>query len=208
MNITEVRIKLIHDMRDKLRAFATITIEGCLVVRDLKVIDGGPKGLFVAMPSRKLQERCPNCAGKNVIRARYCNDCGRRLQESRGEVDARGKQRLYADIAHPIHQEGRDTVQREVVRAYLLELEKSKREDYVEPHFDGLDYHHYGASQSLEHREPPQRAAASESTDSSAASERPPAEDRPSSQERSSPPERRGPADRPEPRRRENVDGE
>lgn len=147
MNITEVRVKLIHDPRDKLRAFATITIDDCLVIRDLKVIDGGPKGLFVAMPSRKLQERCPNCAGKNPIKARYCTDCGRRLAESRGEFDQRGKVRLYADIAHPIHQEGRDSVQREVVRAYLSEFERSKQAGYVEPKFEGLDYHQYGSSE-------------------------------------------------------------
>lgn len=144
MNITEVRVKLIHDPRDKLRGFATITIDDCLVIRDLKVIDGGPKGLFVAMPSRKLQERCPGCAGKNSIKARFCNDCGRRLPDSRGELDQRGKVRLYADIAHPIHQDSRDAVQREVVRAYLAEFERSKQAGYVEPTFDGLDYHQYG----------------------------------------------------------------
>ncbi len=144
MNITEVRVKLIHDPRDKLRAFATITIDDCLVIRDLKVIDGGPKGLFVAMPSRKLQERCGTCAGKNPIRARYCSDCGKRLSENRGDADGRGKVRLYADIAHPIHQEGRDSVQEHVVRAFHEELERSKRSDYVPPSFEDLDYHHYG----------------------------------------------------------------
>ncbi|MCE9593397.1 MAG: SpoVG family protein [Planctomycetes bacterium] len=144
MNITEVRVKLINDPRDKLRAFATITIDDCLVIRDLKIIDGGPKGLFVAMPSRKMQERCPECAGKNSIRARFCNDCGARLPEHRGELDQRGKVRLYADIAHPIHKESRDTVQREVVRGYHVELDRSKQAGYVEPTFDDLDYHHYG----------------------------------------------------------------
>ncbi|MCC6406897.1 MAG: SpoVG family protein [Planctomycetes bacterium] len=147
MNITEVRVKLIHDPRDKLRAFATITIDDCLVIRDLKVIDGGLKGLFVAMPSRKLQERCPACAGKNSIKARFCSDCGRRLPEQRGEIDQRGKVRLYADIAHPIRQESRDAVQREVVRAYHAEVERSQQAGYVEPTFEGLDYHQYGSGE-------------------------------------------------------------
>lgn len=143
MNITEVRVKLIHDPRDKLCAFATITVDDCLVIRDLKVIDGGQKGLFVAMPSRKLQDRCPHCSGKNHVRARHCNDCGRRLNERRGEVDGRGKPRLYADIAHPIHQDGRDAVQRQVIVAYRRELERSREEGYVAPSFDELDYDHY-----------------------------------------------------------------
>ena len=140
MNITEIRIKLIDDQRDKLRGFASLTLDGCLVIRDLKIIDGN-KGLFVAMPSRKLHDRCPSCAGKNHIRARYCNDCGARLREGRGDLDERGRVRLYADIAHPIHQDGRDEVQARVVAAYLQELENSKQEGYVAPRFDDLDYH-------------------------------------------------------------------
>lgn len=51
MEITEVRIRKV-DEGGKLKAFASITIEGEFVVHDLKIIDGA-KGLFVAMPSRK-----------------------------------------------------------------------------------------------------------------------------------------------------------
>jgi stage V sporulation protein G len=50
MEITEIRIALRDD--NKLRAFASITIDNCFVVRGLKIIEGA-KGLFVAMPSRK-----------------------------------------------------------------------------------------------------------------------------------------------------------
>jgi stage V sporulation protein G len=142
MNITEIRVKLIDNQRDKLRGFASITLEKSLVIRDLKVIEGA-RGLFVAMPSRKLHDRCPACAGKNHIRARYCNDCGARLAEGRGGVDERGRVRLYADIAHPIHQEGRDEVQRQVVSAYQVELERSKQAGYVATSFEDLDYHAY-----------------------------------------------------------------
>ena len=142
MNITEIRVKLIDDQRDKLRGFASLTVDRCLVIRDLKIIDGN-KGLFVAMPSRKLHDRCPSCAGKNHIRARFCNDCGHRLREGRGDMDERGRVRLYADIAHPIHQEGRDEVQARVVAAYRHEFESSKLEGYVPPRFDDLDYHEF-----------------------------------------------------------------
>ena len=142
MNITEIRVKLVHDQRDKLRGFASLTLDDCLVIRDLKIIEG-PRGLFVAMPSRKLHDRCPSCACKNPLRARYCNDCGRRLRDHRGENDERGRVRLYADIAHPIHQEGRDQVQREVIAAYQAELEASTREGWVAQRFDDLDYGAY-----------------------------------------------------------------
>jgi stage V sporulation protein G len=140
MNITEIRIKLVHDLRDKLRGFASITIDESLVVRDLKIIEGA-KGLFVAMPSRKLHDRCRACGCKNPLRARFCNDCGRRQPDQRGELDDRGKIRLYADIAHPIHQSGRDQIQRRVVEAYHVELDASQREGYVAQQFDDLDYH-------------------------------------------------------------------
>lgn len=50
MEITEIRVSLRDD--DKLKAFISITLDGCFVVRGLKIISGN-KGLFVAMPSRK-----------------------------------------------------------------------------------------------------------------------------------------------------------
>jgi stage V sporulation protein G len=139
MQLTETRIKLLFNSRDKLRGFASITIDNCLVVRDIKIIEGG-RGLFVAMPSRKLCDRCPSCAAKNHIRARYCNDCGTRLRTDRGDLDERGRPRLYADIAHPINQEARDFVQHQILQAYYAELERSKQEGYVAQSFDDLDY--------------------------------------------------------------------
>ena len=139
MHITEVRVKLLLSQRDKLRAFASMTVDDCIVIRDIKIIDGA-KGLFVAMPSRKLCDRCPSCAAKNHIRARYCNDCGARLAEERGEMDERGRPRLYADISHPINQEARDLVQQAVLRAFQDELGRSKQDGYVAQTFDDLDY--------------------------------------------------------------------
>ena len=142
MKISEIRIKLLLSTRDKLRGFASITIDDCLVVRDIKIIEGG-RGLFVAMPSRKLCDRCPACAAKNHIRARHCNDCGARLSDDRGDTDERGRPRLYADICHPISQDARDQVQRAVLHAFADEVVKSKVEGYVAKNFDDLDYDSY-----------------------------------------------------------------
>jgi stage V sporulation protein G len=139
MNITEIRIKLLQGQADKLRGFASITLDDRLVVRDIKIIEGA-RGLFVAMPSRKLCDRCPSCAAKNHIRARYCNECGTRLPGERGGIDERGRPRLYADIAHPINQNSRDLVQSAVLRAFQEEVERSKVEGYVAKSFDDLDY--------------------------------------------------------------------
>jgi len=55
MNVTEVRVFPVKKEDDKLKAFATITLDDCFVVRDLKVIHGRT-GLFIAMPSRKKKD--------------------------------------------------------------------------------------------------------------------------------------------------------
>jgi stage V sporulation protein G len=51
LHITEVRVSLRDDA--KLKAFASITLEDCFVIRGLKVIEGNNNRMFVAMPSRK-----------------------------------------------------------------------------------------------------------------------------------------------------------
>lgn len=53
MEITEIRITLRDD--DKLRGFASITLDNCFVIRGLKIISGA-SGIFVAMPSRKRKD--------------------------------------------------------------------------------------------------------------------------------------------------------
>jgi DNA-binding cell septation regulator SpoVG len=55
MNITEVRIRLKQRDDSKIRAIASLTIDNCFVVHDIKVIEGN-EGLFIAMPSRKTPE--------------------------------------------------------------------------------------------------------------------------------------------------------
>lgn len=145
MNITEVRIKLVPGNRDKLRAFASITLDGALVIRDIKVIEGGDR-LFVAMPSRKLCDRCVRCGGKNYVRARYCSDCGARLSKDRAAVDERGRPRLYSDITHPIHKRARSQFQQAILSAYAEEVAASKREGYVATQIEEMDYEHWGES--------------------------------------------------------------
>ncbi len=125
INLTDIRTQLVRGRRDKLRAFATITLQDSFVVRDLKLIEG-PRGLFVAMPSRRVQDRCPGCACKNHVRAKFCNECGRRLRPERCDHDPSGRARLYADIAHPIRQSGRDHIQQRVLEAYARELDRAR----------------------------------------------------------------------------------
>ncbi len=54
MNVTDVRIRTM-EKEGKLKAVASITIDDCFVIHDIKVIEGD-HGLFIAMPSRKAQD--------------------------------------------------------------------------------------------------------------------------------------------------------
>jgi stage V sporulation protein G len=128
--ITEVRIKLCEENNERLLAFCSVTFDNAFVVRDLKIIEG-TKGVFVAMPSRKLTDRCPRCGGKNHLRARFCNQCGSRQDEQRATRAAEGRAKLHADIAHPIHSAAREMLQNAVIKAFEDEKEKSKQPGYV-----------------------------------------------------------------------------
>lgn len=129
MKISEVRVNLVSNKDDRLKAFCSITIDNEFVVRDIKVIESGG-GFFVAMPSRKMTDHCEKCGGKNHLRAKFCNNCGTKLKESRARKDVKGRMKLHADIAHPINAECRLRIQEKVTAAFNKEMEKSKKSDY------------------------------------------------------------------------------
>ena len=52
MKITDVRVRLVEKDGSKLRAVASMTIDECFVVHDIKIIEG-KEGYFISMPSRK-----------------------------------------------------------------------------------------------------------------------------------------------------------
>jgi stage V sporulation protein G len=138
VEITEVRIKLMEEPGERLKAFCSITFDNCFVVRDLKIIDGS-NGPFVAMPSRKLTSHCPRCGMKNHLRAMHCNQCGERLADARAPKDADGRAKLYADIAHPINSSCREMIQNFVIHEYYQEIERAKLPGYVS-RYDDFDF--------------------------------------------------------------------
>jgi stage V sporulation protein G len=135
MEITEVRVKLMENSEDRLRAFCSITFDDCFVVRDLKIIEG-TNGPFVAMPSRKLTDHCPQCGTKNHLRANYCSQCGSQLDSTRTIRSEDGRAKLYADIAHPINSKCRESIQDRVIDEYEAELERAEDPDYVSRYDD------------------------------------------------------------------------
>ncbi len=126
MQVTEVRIKLMEQSEDRLRAFCSITFDHAFVIRDLKIIDGA-SGPFVAMPSRKLSGHCPRCGYKNHLRAAYCNQCGSKLKMV-APIDS--PQKLYADVAHPINSECREMISAAVLAEFDAELRRAMEPGY------------------------------------------------------------------------------
>ncbi|MFH5806690.1 septation protein SpoVG family protein [Alienimonas sp. DA493] len=136
MKITDVRVKLAPGAdaaggeAGRLLAFCSITLDGCFVVRDLKLIRG-EQGAFVAMPSRKITARCEACGGKNPLRANYCGDCGAACNEAEDLAAGDGRPKLYADIAHPINAACRAELEASVIAAWERERVLAAAPDYV-----------------------------------------------------------------------------
>lgn len=135
MQVTEVRIKLMEGSEDRLRAFCSVTLDHCFVVRDLKVIDGA-NGPFVAMPSRKLSGHCPKCHYKNHLRAGYCNQCGGKLKPL---VGSDSPQKLYADVAHPVNSECREMISGAVLAEFQAELARASEPGYRSRYDDDFE---------------------------------------------------------------------
>lgn len=137
MEISEVRVKLVENKDDRLKAFCSMTMDDAFVVRDIKIIEGGG-GYFVAMPSRKMSDHCEKCGSKNHLRAKYCNNCGTRLSENRAKKDPKGRMKLHADIAHPINAVCRQAIQERVIEAFNHELELSLQPGYQPVDLDDI----------------------------------------------------------------------
>lgn len=55
INITDTRVRLVESNNSKLKAIASIVLDECFAIHDIKIIDGN-EGVFIAMPSRKTTE--------------------------------------------------------------------------------------------------------------------------------------------------------
>ena len=86
MEVTEVRVFPVP-AEDRLKAYATITIDRVFLIRDLRVISG-TNGLFVAMPSRKMKDGTfkdiahpLNSETRQMIESRVLSEYERELAE-------------------------------------------------------------------------------------------------------------------------------
>lgn len=122
MRITEVKVQLDESDDERLRAYCSITIDDEFVVKELRVIEG-KDGFFVAMPSRRIGQKCHRCAHKNAVRSFFCGMCGDRLMhEPTAEADPH---RGFADVAHPINRSCRQKLQTVVLDAFNYACEQN-----------------------------------------------------------------------------------
>lgn len=75
LDITEVRVRLNEAPDDILKAYVSITINNCLAVHNLKIIQG-PRGLFVSMPARRNKS-----GGFSDIVHPICQNCRDHLEK-------------------------------------------------------------------------------------------------------------------------------
>ncbi len=158
MKITDVKVRLLESKNDRLKAFCSIILDNEFVIKDIKVIQGA-KGMFVAMPSRKLADKCAVCGTKNHLRARYCCQCGKKLPLRDIPLDDENRPKLHADIAHPISLKCREELQKRILDAYNVELESSTKPGYKPVNIyaaDELDIDERPAEQPLVHVKPRQ----------------------------------------------------
>lgn len=132
MEITEIRVRPMEEREGRLRAYVTLTFDNEFVIRDVKVIDG-KRGLFVAMPSRRVREKCIGCGFENEIRSKFCNRCGKDMPPIPAATDPNAVPKSeHRDLAHPITSQCREYIQEKVLEAYEAETSQSPSEPETE----------------------------------------------------------------------------
>jgi len=139
VEITDVRLRKI-ETEGKLRAYVSITFDDSFVVHDLRVIDG-TKGMFVAMPSKRL----PNGDHKDIahpinteIREKIQNAVldvyGRELEEApQAKVEPKVK-----EVKESKEEESKEVEEEKEEESKEEAVEETAAEEGVEKKEEGL----------------------------------------------------------------------
>jgi len=134
VEITDVRLRKI-ETEGKLRAYVSITFDDSFVVHDLRVIDGN-KGMFVAMPSKRL----PNGDHKDIahpinteIREKIQNAVldvyNRELEEApQVKVEPKVEPKVEEEVEEEV-EESKEEEKEEAVEETATEEEAEKKEE-------------------------------------------------------------------------------
>lgn len=139
VEITDVRLRKI-ETEGKLRAYVSVTFDDSFVVHDLRVIDG-TKGMFVAMPSKRL----PNGDHKDIahpinteIREKIQNAVldvyNRELEEApqakvEAKVEEKEEERVEETKVEEKEEEAKEEEKEETAEETVVEEEAEKKEE-------------------------------------------------------------------------------
>lgn len=118
LEITEVQFRGASKSCSPVVAYCEIVLCNCFVIHDAKIIIGKRGRLFLAMPQRRVSDRCPECLGKNPLTSRFCGDCGSKLDRDDVAILSAERGTLYKDICHPINEVYRSLIEQEVLLRY------------------------------------------------------------------------------------------
>ena len=107
LKITKVDVRR-YDNGSNMKALASVVLDDCFIVRDIRVIEGN-NGLFVAMPNRKK-------GGDAKVVTEEVATAPETVEEER------------LDIVYPINKEGRKMIEDAVLAEYEKVLEEGSEE--------------------------------------------------------------------------------
>jgi len=129
VEITDVRLRKI-ETEGKLRAYVSITFDDSFVVHDLRVIDGN-KGMFVAMPSKRL----PNGDHKDIAHP-INTEIREKIQNAVLDVYNRELEEAPQVKVEPKVEE--EEVEESKVKEEVEEVEETATEEEAEKKEEGL----------------------------------------------------------------------
>jgi DNA-binding cell septation regulator SpoVG len=109
--ISEIQVMFCVDQQDtRVKGFVRLVFDNSYLLGDLRIVETETNGrprLFLAMPSRYAELRCPHCQGRTPSRGRYCMLCG-------GALPLLGpgpRDRFHIDTFHPLTQVARQRIE-------------------------------------------------------------------------------------------------
>jgi len=76
MKISKVKIRLSQSSNSKLKAYAFVSFDSVLTIRNIRIVKGKNDGLFVIFPNVEEKRICKNCKAKTSYKDAYCRKCG------------------------------------------------------------------------------------------------------------------------------------
>lgn len=124
LDISDVRVRLSDRGPGGLVAYASLIVNGSLVLHELKVIAAPSGDLILAMPNRPSMLRCSHCNHSVPINDSFCGRCGQPQPPGRVFRDKNGVPKARFDVVHPANAATRAEMEAAVFAVYYAERAK------------------------------------------------------------------------------------